>query len=72
MMNAAADTGAVGGAGTGESEGGVRPDAMFVRWVSSREGNRIGVPAEWLDAPVGEVFRGSVKPGGRKLVQEVS
>ncbi|KAJ5038041.1 uncharacterized protein L3040_006913 [Drepanopeziza brunnea f. sp. 'multigermtubi'] len=70
LMNAA-DT----GTGNADSENGARPDSMFVRWVSSKEGNRIGVPQEWLDAPVGELLRGSVKGGGGmggKLIQEVS
>lgn len=61
--------------GTGGNEGeGFKPNAMFVRWVSSKEGNRIGVPEEWLDAPVGTVFANSVKPAGMggKLIQEVS
>merc|ERR1719355_93203 len=30
-----------------------KPNPLFVRWVSTKEGNRIGVPEEWLDAPVG-------------------
>ncbi|KAI9049812.1 hypothetical protein LZ554_005963 [Drepanopeziza brunnea f. sp. 'monogermtubi'] len=70
LMNAA-DT----GTGNTDSENGARPDSMFVRWVSSKEGNRIGVPQEWLDAPAGELFRGGVKGGGGmggKLIQEVS
>ncbi|KAK0100559.1 hypothetical protein ONS95_007018 [Cadophora gregata] len=62
-------------AGDGEP---VKPNAMFVRWVSTKEGNRIGVPEEWLDAPVGRVFDGSVKMGGGhgmgggKLIEEVA
>ena len=53
----------------------VKPDAGFVRWVSNKDGNRIGVPEEWLNAPVGAVFANSAKGGngmGGKLVQEVS
>jgi Ino eighty subunit 2 len=47
---------------------------MFVRWVSNKDGNRIGVPEEWLEGPVGDVFKNSVKPSGMggKLIQEVS
>ncbi|KAI9777734.1 MAG: hypothetical protein M1835_005168 [Candelina submexicana] len=33
-----------------------RPKATFIRWVSNREGNRIGVPEEWLGTPVGKLF----------------
>lgn len=60
----------------------VKPDAAFVRWVSNKDGNVIGVPEEWLDTPVGSIFSNSVKSAGGappaagvgngKLVQEVS
>ncbi len=29
---------------------------IFVRWVSSSSGIRVGVPEEWLGTPVGRVF----------------
>jgi Ino eighty subunit 2 len=48
---------------------------VFIRWVSNKDGNRIGVPEEWLEAPVGNLFQDSVKlEGGMggKLIQEVS
>jgi Ino eighty subunit 2 len=48
---------------------------VFIRWVSNKDGNRIGVPEEWLEAPVGNVFQNSVKSGagmGGKLIEEVS
>ena len=46
-----------------------RPDPLFVRWVNSREGSRIGVPEEWMEAPIGDVFR----PGYRgRMVEEVA
>lgn len=55
---------------------GQKPNPLFVRWVSNKNGNRIGVPEEWLDGPIGDVFANSVKaPGagmGGKLIQEVS
>jgi Ino eighty subunit 2 len=54
----------------------VKANPLFVRWVSSQEGNCIGVPEEWLEGPVGAVFRGGVKqsgPGmGGKLIEEIS
>ena len=37
----------------------------FVRWVSDKDGCRIGVPGEWFGTPVGRVF------GARKMVEEV-
>ena len=53
-----------------------KPDASFVRWVSNKNGNRIGVPEEWLEAPVGNLFGNSVKAApsdmGGKIIQEVS
>lgn len=47
-----------------------RPDPVFVRYVQSREGVRLGVPRDWVDGPVGEVFRR--EGGGRRMVEEVS
>lgn len=57
------------GAEEGDEE---RPDPLFVRWVNNSEGSRIGVPEEWLDAPVGEIFlRHSGLSSGR-MVEEVA
>lgn len=39
---------------------------VFVRWISDRNGCRVGVPGEWLGGPVGKVF------GGGRAVEEVS
>lgn len=51
-----------------------KPSPHFVRWVSNKDGNRIGVPEEWVESPVGGIFRSSVKGLGMggKLIQEVS
>ena len=38
---------------------------VFVRWISGRDGCRVGVPREWLGGPIGKVF------GGRRAVEEV-
>ena len=62
------------GEATPDSDG-AKPDPGFVRWVSNKDGNRIGVPEEWLDAPVGGIFGNSTKPGGGmggKMIQEVA
>ena len=42
-----------------------------VRVVSGRNGSRIGVPAEWLDGPVGELFRrgDAAKRGEYKVIR---
>jgi Ino eighty subunit 2 len=61
------------GDGTPDSEA-QKPNPIFVRWVSNKDGNRIGVPEEWLEGPVGAVFQGGVKQAdiGGKLITEVS
>jgi Ino eighty subunit 2 len=47
----------------------------MVRWVSTKDGIKIGVPSAWEEAPVGRVF---VKDGlvlggrGRRPVEEIS
>ena len=60
--------------GTPESE--LKPDPIFVRWVSNKDGNRIGVPVEWLESPIGSVFQGGVKQAGKgmggNLIEEVA
>lgn len=38
---------------------------VYVRWVSDKDGCRVGVPGEWFGTPVGRVF------GERKMVEEV-
>jgi len=51
-----------------------KPNPIFVRWVSNKDGNRIGVPEEWMEGPVGAMFQGGVKQDGMsgKLLEEVS
>lgn len=54
-----------------------KANPLFVRWVSNKDGNRIGVPGEWLEAPSGGLFSGAAKADGGlgmggKLIQEVS
>lgn len=49
-----------------------RPSAIFVRWVSSKDGVRVAVPKEMLEGPAGKVFGG---PRGRtsgRMVEEVA
>jgi Ino eighty subunit 2 len=64
--------GAVGDASPDEES--AKPNPLFVRWVSNKDGNFIGVPDEWLDGPVGAVFQGGVKQKrmGGKLIEEIS
>jgi len=53
-----------------------KPNALFVRWVSNKDGNRIGVPEDWLESPVGAIVQGGAKQAGGgmggKLIEEVS
>lgn len=53
-----------------EQPEGERPDPTVVRWVSNREGCRIGVPVEWFGTPAGNLF-GELPKGNRRLVEEV-
>ena len=51
-----------------------KADPLFVRWISNKDGNRIGVPEEWLEGPVGAFLKDSVTAEnalGGKMVQEV-
>jgi Ino eighty subunit 2 len=57
-------------AGDDPSGDGNRPNAIFVRWVSNKDGTRVAVTEEILSGPVGRVFvPGGLKTG--KMVQEV-
>ncbi|KAI7787211.1 hypothetical protein LA080_000548 [Diaporthe eres] len=58
-----------------------RPNPIFIRWVSTKDGERISVPEEMLEGPAGRLFVNGVRPGGagptglagpRKMVEEVS
>lgn len=62
--------GAVGTPAEQEEPEGERPDPTVVRWVSGREGSKIGVPVEWFGTPAGRMF-GDLPEGRRKLVEEV-
>ncbi|MCJ1338378.1 hypothetical protein MMC09_003665 [Bachmanniomyces sp. S44760] len=33
-----------------------KPNPVFVRWVSTKQGTRIGVPEEWIAAPLGKIL----------------
>ncbi|KAI0385280.1 PAPA-1-like conserved region-domain-containing protein [Hypomontagnella monticulosa] len=48
-----------------------KPNPVFVRWTSTKDGSRVGVPDEMLSGPAGRVFiKGSLGRG--KMVEEVS
>jgi len=49
-----------------------RADPLFIRWVSSKDGNRIGVPDDMVIGPAGRAFLGGGGLGRGKMVEEVS
>lgn len=49
-----------------------RADPLFVRWVSTKDGNRIGVPDDMVIGPVGRAFLGGAGLPKGKMVEEVS
>ena len=64
---AAADT-------PGLEEGEVEPaNPLYVRWTNNSTGSSIGVPIEWLEAPIGEQIKfGWKRPPVRKMIEEVA
>lgn len=74
---AAAEAGTPGADGEDEPP---RADPLYSRWISNKEGSRLAVPDEWLDGPLGEMFRSAggqpvgIATGGRggKMVEEVA
>ncbi|KAL8753890.1 MAG: hypothetical protein Q9199_004719 [Rusavskia elegans] len=48
-----------------------KANPVYIRWVSDRDGSRVGVPSEWLEDglenTIGRVFTGG---GGRRMVEE--
>ncbi|KKZ66780.1 hypothetical protein EMCG_07537 [[Emmonsia] crescens] len=54
-----------------------KPDPIMIRYVSNREGCRVGVPEEWFGTPAGRIFGNiptnqSAGPNqGHRLVEEV-
>ncbi|OTA65115.1 hypothetical protein K449DRAFT_261295 [Hypoxylon sp. EC38] len=48
-----------------------KPNPVFVRWISNKDGSRVAVPDEMLSGPAGQVFvQGGLGRG--KMVEEVS
>ena len=55
----------------GDEEVPVEPaNPVYVRWINNKDGSRVGIPEEWLEAPVGKLFNGGAGMRGA-LVQEV-
>lgn len=54
-----------------------RANPLFVRYVQNAKGTQLGVPEEWLEAPVGKMFSGDLAPKTQKpftgrMVEEVA
>ena len=54
-----------------------RANPLFVRYVQNAKGTQLGVPEEWLEAPVGKLFTGNLapktqKPFSGRMVEEVA
>ncbi|KAL6889925.1 hypothetical protein HDV57DRAFT_348684 [Trichoderma longibrachiatum] len=49
-----------------------KPSPVFIRWVSSKNGNRVAVPDEIMDGPAGAVFGEKSERSSGKLVTEVA
>ena len=73
----AAETAGEATPGIQEPEEAEKPEPTMIRYVSDRDGCRLGVPEEWAGSPAGRVLlskSGGVASAqrGMKLVQEIS
>jgi Ino eighty subunit 2 len=48
-----------------------KPNPVFVRWVGNKDGNRVGVPEEWIDGAVGTILVGGSGMQSGNLIEEV-
>ena len=59
--------------GAEDEEGGPRANPLYSRWINNKDGSRVAVPDEWLESPVGNVFRSAAPvSNGGAMVQEVA
>jgi Ino eighty subunit 2 len=59
--------------GAEDDEGRPRANPHFARWVNNKNGSRVAVPDEWLEGPIGEVFKlAKTASNGGAIVQEVA
>jgi Ino eighty subunit 2 len=54
-----------------------RANPLFVRYIQNAKGTQLGVPDEWLEAPVGKFFAGELAPKSQRpftglMVEEVA
>ena len=48
-----------------------RANPLYTRWITTKDGCRLGVPEEWLGKSAGRVFGPPLPPSNGALVQEV-
>lgn len=56
---------------TDEDEYFEKANPLYTRWISTKDGVRLGVPEEWLGKKAGRVFGGPLPPSNGSLVQEL-
>lgn len=49
-----------------------RADPLFVRWVNTKDGSRMGIPDDMLIGPSGRALMGGSRLSSGKMVEEVS
>lgn len=58
-----------------------KADPLFARWTSRMDGCTLAVPEEWLEGPLGEIFRKpgegkapviSISSGSGRMIEEVA
>jgi|TARA_R110002003_G_scaffold431_5_gene19660 Ino eighty subunit 2 len=65
------------GSGQEDENDAERANPLFVRYVQNAKGTQLGVPDEWLQAPVGKFFAGDLapkhsRPFEGRMVEEVA
>lgn len=48
-----------------------KANPLYTRWVSTKDGVRLGVPEEWIGKEVGRAFGIPLASGNGSLVQEL-
>jgi len=70
-LAAAAAAAAVVGSPWEEEEPVPKAHPVYARWVTSKEGSKLGIPEEWLGKKVGRMFGPGLTPSSNVVVQEV-
>ncbi|ETI19608.1 hypothetical protein G647_09442 [Cladophialophora carrionii CBS 160.54] len=71
LVAAAAAAAAAVGSPYEEDDVYLRANPIYTRWISTKDGVKLGVPEEWLGKKVGRYFGPPLSPGNGSLVQEV-